>query len=140
MKCYPKTKKSFILIEVLVAITLLFILGFAYFEIQEGESAKMRASYDRALHEELSQQALARLIEKLSTNEIPLKTLEGGSYRFTLDPESWEAVYTFTEKKHPKGEEKLDTVLDTEATITLYQKMKEVKPIRGPFQFVIKHE
>lgn len=136
-----KKKSSFILIEVLVAMTLLFIVGFAYIEIQKGLADKMRATIKKSKQERQAQQALVRLIEKLWQNVIPWEVIEQQkSYRLVLDPAIWEVEYSFTNVKHE--EEPLPTnSVDVEVTFELYKNGEKVLqtndlPFKsGPYRF-----
>lgn len=97
----PRTKRSFLLIEALVAITLLFIAGFSFFELQELITSKIRTRYLTIEKERIESLALGYLVENLYLKTFPWGTLEGeGEYHTSFqETPDWKVGYSFSFKE-----------------------------------------
>lgn len=93
-----RRKRGFLLIEALVAITLLFIAGFSFFELQQLITLKIRAQYLRIEKERVESLALGYLVENLYKKTFPWGILEqGGEQNATFkEAPNWQATYTFS--------------------------------------------
>lgn len=96
-------KKSFALIEVLIAIVLAVGSCFFLLSFENSLIMKTKKSIQNLEKERLTGQASVLLFEKLYTHQIDWQTVaSGGSYDIALAPSGWTAKYTFALKKAPK--------------------------------------
>jgi hypothetical protein len=142
MKRFQKrSKKTFILIEVLIAITILFLCGFAVFEIQSGIARKLRSEIDQNIKLRLLNRAFSRLLEDLYTNKISWQKIEqSGKYTIVLEQNRWEALVEFSknpQNKDKENEKPPDNALDICATITIQALHGAIPPKEVKYNFCV---
>ena len=96
-------KRSFLLVEALVAIALLFATGFAFFEIQSSISKKSLQTI-RAVEAEIAyQHALAELIEGLYNKQFADDAARGFRATVRLQAlDKWKVTYAFNRRDPPE--------------------------------------
>ncbi|MBS0654346.1 MAG: type II secretion system protein [Verrucomicrobia bacterium] len=98
-----KKKKSFTLIEVLIAIVLVTGASVFLLSFESSLMVKTKQSFQRLEQERLVQQASVMLFEELFTHHISWKTIsEQQSYEIRLQNSDWVAKYDFAHIKKPQ--------------------------------------
>ncbi len=121
-----KKKRTFTLIEVLIAIALATGACFFLLEFEESYIKNARQSLLKVKKERLTQEAYVVLFEHFYTNQIPWKAVEDKkSYRYPLSEPNWEAEASFSPVHHKNSEEISQTLIDAKVTLKLYHYDKE---------------
>jgi hypothetical protein len=130
-----KTKRKFLLVEVLVAFAFATITFFFILSLQSAFIRKARFDTEKVACQEKSFEALFQLVENLYERRIPFHTIrDGKTHLLSLDDE-WQALYCFSVKEPKEGQPK--EVHNMEASIVLLHHGKEIPVLQKPLRFIL---
>ena len=136
MQKKTKRKKSFLLIEVLVAFAFATITLFFILSLQSTFIKKARFDLKQIECEEKSFEALSLLVENLYESKIPFGLIsEEKDFILKLD-DKWDALYSFSIIK-PKDKEEAANIYKISTEITLLNEGKEISVVKKGIQFTL---
>lgn len=113
-------KKTFTLIEVLIAIFIATGACFFLLEFEESYIKSARASLKKVQKERLIQEAYVVLLEQLYTNQIPWKAIEDqATVPIALSDENWKADASFLPVIHSNTEQISQNLMDVKVALKL---------------------
>lgn len=128
---------SFLLVEVLVAISLIACVAISIFSIEKRLSQAMQNAHNALERSMARSRAITLLIEELSQKKIPLDTLISNKpIHYDLSYHDWSADYLFSiNKKAPAAS---PSVFQITAIITLqHPATKVAKDMESSFTFTV---
>ncbi|MBS0635422.1 MAG: hypothetical protein JSR37_08175 [Verrucomicrobia bacterium] len=123
-------KKTFTLIEVLIAIFIATGACFFLLEFEESYIKSARASLKKVQKERMIQEAYVVLLEQLYTNQIPWKAIEDqATVPIPLSDENYQATATFMTVPHGNSEQVSQPLLDVKVIIKMgeQQELSEIR-------------
>ena len=136
------SKKSFLLIEVIIAITILMIGtvgGFEMYSVMYKKTQKLDKITSKLL---FSEQALCQLLELLYTQKIPFEDIAGNkAFSCKLD-ETWNAQFQFSSIENRDDEDLPKNIVVRKVQITLVNTESDEKNIelQPAFPLCVKKE